>query len=214
MATTSLGSSTTHSTSPVRRASRQIRHCSDSATLKHVWQNLTRSLTRCNAVARRLTSVASADRMWNAMRCALFGPTPGSRPSSSIRSWMAPSYTLYLHSGQTEATGERTHLRLGEVAGLLGGVVQSRDHEVFERLHVLRIDGLGVDLDGDDVAGAGHRHRDQPAAGRAGELGLGQLLLGSGHLLLHLLRLPHQVLQAGLSTGEHGVLLRVDLRRA
>src|SRR5665647_3247800 len=27
------------------------------------------------------------------MRCALLGPTPGSRPSSSIRSWTTPSYT-------------------------------------------------------------------------------------------------------------------------
>src|SRR6187402_3667863 len=26
------------------------------------------------------------------MRCALLGPTPGSRPSSSMRSWTAPSY--------------------------------------------------------------------------------------------------------------------------
>ena len=28
---------------------------------------------------------------WNAMRCADFGPTPGSRPSSSISAWTGPS---------------------------------------------------------------------------------------------------------------------------
>src|SRR5215211_1206623 len=30
------------------------------------------------------------------MRCADFGPTPGNRPSSSMRSWTAPSYTSAL----------------------------------------------------------------------------------------------------------------------
>src|SRR5690606_34257969 len=34
-----------------------------------------------------------AARTWNAIRCALFGPTPGRRPRSSVRSWTAPSYT-------------------------------------------------------------------------------------------------------------------------
>src|ERR1700719_3139587 len=35
------------------------------------------------------------------MRCAPFGPTPGSMPSSSMRSWTTPSYT----SGPDRGTG-------------------------------------------------------------------------------------------------------------
>src|SRR5690606_39733252 len=31
--------------------------------------------------------------MWKALRWAQLGPTPGSEPSSSIRSWTIPSYT-------------------------------------------------------------------------------------------------------------------------
>src|SRR4051812_25289 len=31
--------------------------------------------------------------MWKAIRCALLGPTPGSLPNSSMRSWTTPSYT-------------------------------------------------------------------------------------------------------------------------
>src|SRR5437762_10950765 len=77
--------------------------------------------------------------MWNAMRCALFGPIPGNRPSSSIRSWMAPSYTPYLHPGQAEpatqpaeAGRQRAHLLFGEPLSRLGGVVQRRQYQVFQ----------------------------------------------------------------------------------
>src|SRR4051812_35351606 len=146
MATTSFGSSTTQSTSFVRRVSRQIRHCSDSATLKQVVQNRTSSLTLRSASASRFTSAGSVDRTWKAIRWALFGPTPGSRPSSSIRSWMAPSYTCS-EPRQTEAAGRRTHLLLGHLAHRLGAVVDRREHEVLERLDVVRVHRLRVDRD-------------------------------------------------------------------
>src|SRR6476661_4454230 len=93
MATTSFGSSTTQMAVRSRRGSAQIRHCSDSATLPQVSQNRTLALTSVSTSTRRLTSMASACSRWNAMRWALLGPTPGSRPSSSIRSWTTPSYT-------------------------------------------------------------------------------------------------------------------------
>ena len=41
----------------------------------------------------RRTSAGSLFSRWNAIRWALFGPTPGNRPSSSMRSWTTPSYT-------------------------------------------------------------------------------------------------------------------------
>ena len=76
-----------------RRGSRQMRHCSSSATLPQTAQNRTLSLTSVSASTSRSTSAGSACSRWKAIRCALLGPTPGSRPSSSIRSWTTPSYT-------------------------------------------------------------------------------------------------------------------------
>jgi recombination protein RecR len=85
-ATTSFGSSTTQMTVRSRRGSSQMRQMSASETLPQIVQNLTSFFTRIRTAARRSTSVSSAASRWNAMRCALFGPTPGSRPSSSMRS--------------------------------------------------------------------------------------------------------------------------------
>ncbi|CAM5664604.1 hypothetical protein SFUMM280S_08357 [Streptomyces fumanus] len=92
MATTSFGSSTTQMTAGSRRGSRQMLHSSSCATFPQVAQKRTFALTSIRACARRRTSVGSAWRMWKAIRCALLGPTPGSRPSSSMRSWTTPSY--------------------------------------------------------------------------------------------------------------------------
>ena len=49
------------------------------------------------------------------------------------------------------------------------------------------------------LARAGDGRRDQPAAGRAGDLGRGELGLGGLQLLLHLLRLLHQLLHVRLA---------------
>lgn len=92
MATTSLGSSTTQMTVRSRRASRQMPQRSSCATFPHTAQKRTLSFTSSRECARRRTSVGSAWRMWKAIRCALLGPTPGSLPSSSMRSWTTPSY--------------------------------------------------------------------------------------------------------------------------
>ena len=80
IATTSLYSSTTQITVWSRRGSPQIRHRSASDTLKQTAQNFTRALTSTSTSARRRTSTGSAWSRWNAIRCALLGPTPGSRP--------------------------------------------------------------------------------------------------------------------------------------
>src|SRR3954453_12086586 len=216
MATTSLGSSTTQMTSSTRRGSRQIRHCSPSATLKQVVQKRTSSCTRCSAATSRLTSADSAASRWKAMRCALFGPTPGSRPSSSMRSWTAPSYTVSLSSGgpprplqagqpqaAAEAAGERPHAAGGEFVDGAGGVAEGRDDQVLQALDVVRVDGGGCDRHRGDLALAGHGDADPAAAGRAGDLLLRQLLLRGSQLLLHLLRLLEQACHVGLTTGEH-----------
>src|SRR5690606_28711621 len=106
IATTSLGSSTTQMVASERRGSRHTRHSSSCATLPQRSQKRTLFLTSVRASTSRLTSSGSAARRWKAMRWALLGPTPGSRPSSSIRSWTAPSYTrpAYGVAGTTART--------------------------------------------------------------------------------------------------------------
>ena len=54
-----------------------------------------------------------------------------------------------------------------------------------------------------ELAAAGHGRRDQPAAGGAGDLGGGHLLLRGDELLLHLLRLLQQRPHVWLASGEH-----------
>src|SRR3954451_5124918 len=93
MATTSLDSSTTQMAVGSRRGSRQMLQVSCSEMFPQILQNLTRSLTWTTASTSRFMSSGSASRMWNAIRWADLGPMPGRRPSSSISSWTAPSYT-------------------------------------------------------------------------------------------------------------------------
>src|ERR1700760_3889547 len=114
------------------------------------------------------------------MRCALFGPTPGSLPSSSIRSWTGPSYTcgypVASETGQTEAaatetTGERAHLLRSQLRDLAVCVAHRGHHQVGEGLHVVRVDDLGVDGQALELAATGHHGGDQATACRAGDLG-------------------------------------------
>src|SRR3954451_8645551 len=132
-------------TATSRRGSRQILHCSSSVTLPQTVQKRTLSLTSVNAATRRRTSGGSAASRGKAMRCAPLGPTPGRRPSSSIRSWTAPSYTGS-ETRQAQPAGERPHPVLSEIGGRARGVTNRGDNEVLERLDIVRIDGLGVDL--------------------------------------------------------------------
>src|SRR4051812_49622859 len=118
-----------------------MRHSSLSDTLPHTTQKRTLSLTSVSAVTSRRTSTGSAASRWNAMRCALFGPTPGSRPSSSMRSWTAPSYTSEARQAHAaETAGQRAHLLLRQVARGAGCIAHGGDHEVLERLDVVRVD--------------------------------------------------------------------------
>src|SRR5579875_2227002 len=124
-----------------------MRHTSDSATLPQTLQNFTSLLTRSSVLASRSTSVGSVASRWKAMRCALFGPTPGSRPSSSIRSWTAPSYMddseRQAHAAET--SGERTHLFVRELGGGPVRVAHGGHDEVLQGFDVVGIDGLGID---------------------------------------------------------------------
>src|SRR4051794_568099 len=68
------------------------------------------------------------------MRCALLGPTPGSLPSSSMRSWTAPSYTRRDYDlGTTVSSGAAPGCR-GRRSGadepVVAGLVEGRGHLV------------------------------------------------------------------------------------
>src|SRR4051812_32478513 len=109
--TTSTGCSTTQMSAWSRRRSRQMPQSSSSVRLPHSRQNLTRSLTSASAAASARASSFGRCRMWNASRCAVRWPTPGSRVSCATRfsteglntvslcppnpTWPPPSYYLY-----------------------------------------------------------------------------------------------------------------------
>src|SRR5256885_7698713 len=102
------------------------------------------------------------------MRCALLGPIPGSLPSSSMRSWTGPSNT---QRAAAHATGQRTELLLGQRRDLLRGVGKRADEQVLQRLDVVGVDDLGIDLYRDDLTAAPDGHLDQTASGLAVHLG-------------------------------------------
>jgi hypothetical protein len=66
--------------------SRQIVQVSCSLTLPQMEQKRTLSRTSIRICASRVVSKLWVCKMWNAMRCADFGPMPGRRPSSSMSS--------------------------------------------------------------------------------------------------------------------------------
>src|SRR6476660_4277295 len=135
MATTSLGSSTTQMACTSRRGSRQIRQRVASATLKHSSQNRTRALTSVRESTSRSTSAGSACSRWNAIRCALLGPTPGSLPSSSMRSWTAPSYTRRAYDlASTLSPGAAPGCRVGPLPSLLRKGWSGADEHVLAGL--------------------------------------------------------------------------------
>src|ERR1700679_4380243 len=108
------------------------------------------------------------------MRCALLGPIPGSLPSSSIRSWTGPSNT----QSAAHATGQRAQLLLRQGGDLLGGVTKRADEQVLQRLDVVGVDDLGIDLHRDHLAVALDGDLDQTAAGLALDLGVDESVLG------------------------------------
>src|SRR3954466_10077305 len=97
--------------------------------------------------ARRTASSLGSFSRWSAMRWALLGPTPGRRPSSSMRSWTAPSYTVLQPrepkpAATAEPAGQRAHRRGGAGVGLALGVADGGDDEVLQRLEVVGVDGV------------------------------------------------------------------------
>src|SRR5215211_4340163 len=72
-------------------------------------------------------------------------------------------------------------------------VVEGGDQQILKHLDLFRVDDRLVDLDPLDVALAVQGQLHHAAAGHAGHLDGFELRLHLGHLLLHLLRLLHQL---------------------
>src|SRR5262249_33969166 len=91
------------------------------------------------------------------------------------------------------AAGQLLHLLFGMGLDLAPGVSERGDDEIFEHLDLLGVDERLVDFDRLDVALAVQGHGDHAAAGEAGHLDGIELGLDLGDLLLHRLRLLHQL---------------------
>src|SRR5689334_553861 len=200
-ACTSFGSSTTQTSDSSRRGSLQMRHRSSSETFPHTAQNFTPSRTLFSTAVNRSMSGGSTDNRWNAMRCALFGPMPGSLPSSSIRSWTGPSNTW--QSQPAHPACQRPEPVVGQDGDLLGGVGDSADDEILQRLDIGRIDDLRVDRHRHDLTAALHGDLHQPAACLAMHLRSSQRFLRLHQLLLHLLCLREECRHVGRASGLH-----------
>ena len=79
------------------------------------------------------------------MRWADLGPMPGSRPSSSMRSWTGTGVdghqaTELRRAGRRGHAAEAEHRRPASSLHLVDGVVQRREDEVLEHLDVVGVD--------------------------------------------------------------------------
>src|SRR5215218_7841588 len=103
------------------------------------------------------------------MRWADFGPTPGRRPSSSIRLWTGGAYTR----GSAEQAAAQTteveaaHGLLGDLAGLGDRIPDGGEHQVLQHGDVVGVDGRGVNGDSLELHAAGDPHLHHAAPGLA-----------------------------------------------
>src|SRR5215218_4834450 len=186
-----------------------MRQRSPSATFQQMRQKWTLALTSWMALARRSASAGSTLSRWKAIRWALLGPIPGSRPSSSIRSWTEPSYMSQPQAGwQPHALGDAAEAVGGQVLGLAQALVDGGRYQVAEHLDVVGVQGGRVDRDRLHRRVALDPGGHHAAAGGALDDLLGQLRLGLLHLALHLLQLLEHLVGVEASTARHAHSVR------
>src|SRR5437660_2914055 len=208
IASTSSGDSTTHTRDGSRRVERQMAPRSPSAMFQQRSQYPMRVLTSTIARASASARPRSARRMWHASRCAVLGPTLGSRDSSWISSSRAAGSCgtpgrprLEQARGQAQARCDGLHALGGEVPRPVHPLVHRRHDEVLQHLDVVA-GHVRVDRDRQQLLLAVDHHFHGAAAGRGLDLFLLELGLDLGHLGLHLLDLLehlHLVLHQGVS---------------
>src|SRR5688572_22216401 len=136
------------------------------------------------------------------MRCADRGPTPGRILSASINRSRPPAVgtrslgtTLkrQLEPGrQPEPRGEAAHLLGDRLLDATHRVVECGGDQVLEHLAIVA-DKRRINRDSLDLMLAGHYHLDHARARLALDLHRRELLLHAAHVLLHHLRLLHQL---------------------
>src|ERR1700722_4007829 len=144
------------------------------------------------------------------MRCADFGPTPGKQRRESISRASVGVYFIErlaskwkLHSGlQIHARHETGVLLLGARGNFSNRIIDGGRHQVLEHVLVLT-QQFWLYQDLFYFVPSIHRHLDHARARFTGDLDLSQFGLSLLHVLLHLLRLAHQISQ---STFHHRCL--------
>src|SRR5690349_6644103 len=170
--------------------------------MRQVGQCWTPATASPSAARRKSAPSRSRSSRWKAMRWADFGPTPGRRRSASISRVSRGEYAVKSQAQvqsrrQVEAAGRRAQLLGRQRLDLLHRVVDRGGHQVLEEFLVF-LERRRVDLHAMRLVLAAQRDLDHAGAGFAGDFGLGQLVLQPPHVLLHLLRLAHQVAEAHL----------------
>src|ERR1700737_3630914 len=167
-------------------------------------QYVTRSFTSRTASASRSACSRGVLRIWNASRCALFGPIPGRRWSSSMRRTRGSGNDM--KDGSQTKQGERKGPFNSQLqpwrqhaAHLLGhllidfalGVIDRCNDQILKHLDVVFRNDFGIDRERLHLLGAVDDDRDHSAARIALDLQLGHLFLQA---ILHLLGLLHHLL--------------------
>src|SRR5918993_2836376 len=155
---------------------------------------MTRSLTSRIAWHSFSASSRGVRSTWNARRCALLPPMPGSRLNCSISSCSDAGRAIRrLHSRQLEAAEQAAHLVLHCRVHLAVRVVERGDDQVLQHADFILGHHLGIDGDLLEMLVAVDDHRDHAAAGGGLNRQLRHFALEA---FLHLLRLLHHVLYA------------------
>src|SRR5262249_3160938 len=145
---TSPGCSTTQITRLSRLGSVHSRQGSCSVKLPHRLQKPTRSRIARIASARRSTSSRGARSIWSASRCARVVPRLGRFSRPSVKS--SRYFEVYMggdgSEGQGEAAGDRADRLVHLGLGLLLGLADRREDQVFEQRRVPFLERLGADL--------------------------------------------------------------------
>src|SRR5438034_3113857 len=233
----SAGVSTMQSWVGSRFPERHNAQTTSSVNVLHRSQLRIERVALSNARAKRSAPSRSCWSRWSAMRCAAFGPTPGSDRSPATRPSKLDSGSCAARAGVLRSfidkvrpasatrprrrsgsegkleAGRHRHAR-GETAHLLLRRELDAAYGVIHRRrheileHVLFFaHERRVDRDATHVVPACHRNLDQSRARLTFDFDSRELFLGALQVVLHLLRLLHQ---PGDLVFHHGVLSMCD----
>src|SRR3954470_23013191 len=136
----SEGDSTTQISERSRRGSLQNVHSVSSVRLKHSVQKPTRSLTTRIASASASASSGGTRSRWNASRCAVRCPTPGSRASCVTSASTAGESKLEAREPEpAEPARDRSHALLLQRGCLAKGLRDRCEHHVLQQLDLFGV---------------------------------------------------------------------------